>query len=1022
MIRSYRFLIVSILMAALTSFSFNYNDDMPGDDRTGASLLPLQASWVDSVYKKMTLDEKIGQLFMVAAYSNKGPEHTQDILKLIRKYNIGGLIFFQGTPRKQIKLTNIYQNHSEVPLMIAMDAEWGLGMRLDSTMSYPRQMTLGAIQNDSLIYQMGLDIGEQLRRMGVHINFAPVVDINSNPDNPVIGSRSFGEDKHNVAGKGLAYMNGLQDRRVMAVAKHFPGHGDTDQDSHETLPSIMHDSLRLDSMELFPFKELINNGVGGVMTAHLSIPALVKERNRPSTLSKNVVTNLLKDTLNFNGLVFTDALNMGGVTDYFEPGQIEVEALKAGNDVLLYPQDVPLAIEYIKRQVRKGLISEGQINESCRRILAFKYWTGLDKYTADKEDSTQEFIKNENFHEDLHKPGYKATKRQLDEGALTLLYNNDSVLPIKRMDTLQVVSVMFGDDEFPADFQKRIDYYSEIKHYNDTVPFNLSFLEELAGNDLVIAGIAGTNELKHRNYGVKREYIDFLHQLARQTTVIPVYFGNPYLLSSNFDFYKFPALLLGYYDNPEMQDLAAQAVFGGAPVTGQLPVSIDDYFQSGSGETIDKSVRLKYTVPEDAGMSSKKLSKVDSIVEQAIRDTVTPGSQILAAKDGKVFLHKSYGHHTYLEEQPVVWKDMYDIASVTKIVAALPAIMKYYEEGQISLSDSLGKFLPRLDTTDKSGLIIKDILRHQARLKSWIPFYQALLETFYPGENLVSSSFSSRYPYKLGAGSYMSKNFQFKEGVVSSTPNDTFSIKVANNMYLHESYYDSVFAMIDRSELLEKKEYIYSDLGYYYFYEMIEELSGKPFEEYVKKNFYSPIGAGRMFFLPLRNFDKKHIVPTENDMIFRKQLLQGYVHDPGTAMLGGVCGHAGVFSNANDLGKMMQMYLNGGEYGGYQFLQDTTLDMFTKSPKDDENDNRRALGFDKPVTEEGEEGPTFSGISENSFGHTGFTGTITWADRDENLIYIFLSNRIHPDQDNRKLIEDDIRTKIQEAIYDAIEE
>ena len=310
------------------------------DNKSAPAPLPLHSSWVDSVFNNMTLNEKIGQLFMVAAYSNKGPEHTQDILRLIKKHHIGGLIFFQGTPEKQAKLTNIYQYNAKIPLMIGMDAEWGLGMRLDSVISYPRQMTLGAISDDSLIYKMGLDIGAQLRRLGVHVNFAPVVDINNNPANPVIGSRSFGEDRNNVAGKGIAYMNGLQDRNVLAVAKHFPGHGDTDKDSHKTLPVISHDSLRLDSIELYPFKRLISNGVGGVMTAHLNIPSLIDEPNRPSTLSKKVVTHMLKDQLGFNGLVFTDALNMKGVTNNFQSGEIEIEALKAGNDVLLYPQDV----------------------------------------------------------------------------------------------------------------------------------------------------------------------------------------------------------------------------------------------------------------------------------------------------------------------------------------------------------------------------------------------------------------------------------------------------------------------------------------------------------------------------------------------------------------------------------------------------------------------------------------------------------------------------------------------------------
>ncbi len=1009
-----------LLFIGVLFSSTTFPSDNEKNRTSTPSLLPLESSWVDSVFNELSLNQKIGQLFMVSAYSNKGPEHTQHILRLIKKYHIGGLIFFQGAPGKQAKLTNIYQYNSDVPLMIAMDAEWGLGMRLDSSISYPRQMALGSVQDDSLIYKMGLDIGEQLRRTGVHINFAPVVDVNNNPDNPVIGSRSFGEDKYNVARKGIAYTNGLQDRRVMAVAKHFPGHGDTDRDSHKTLPVIKHDSLRIDSLELYPFKRLINNGVGGVMVAHLNIPSLIDEPNRPTTLSKNIVSNILREKLGFNGLVFTDALNMKGVTHYFDAGEIEFEALKAGNDVLLYPQDVPEAISYIKKKIRRGEISEQRINESCKRILAFKYWAGLDQLPHQKRGKDGKSVETDSLYPDLHKPEYEVTLRKLTEHSLTLLKNTNSTLPLKGPDTLKIASLTIGLETEANSFTETLDLYTDLNHYNAGTEPDITLIKELGGYNLVVAGLMGTNERPYRNYGLKEEYFEFLRQLSQRTRVVLIHFGNPYALQDK-DLSNYQAVLSAYSDDPHVQHVAAQAVFGGFPVTGRLPVSIGPDYPSGKGETIEKSIRLRYTLPEHAGMSSEKLRKVDSLVSEAIKGQATPGCQIFVARNGNVVYNKSFGYHTYLKKKKVDWKDLYDIASVTKIVSTVPSIMKYYEEGRIKLDDTLGKFMPRLNKTNKSGLRIKDILTHQARLKSWIPFYQSTMETLYQDKPLISKKFSEGYPFKIGAHSYIAKNFRFKENIFSYTPSEVYSIQIADGLFQNKAYKDSVFKTIDDSELRENNEYKYSDLGYYYFYQVIEDFAGKPMEDFVDDMFYKPLGATRMTFLPLRKFSKSSIVPTENDMIFRKQLLQGYVHDPGTAMLGGVCGHAGVFSNANDLGKIMQMYLNGGTYGGKRFFEDSTLNKFTDSPFDETNGNRRGIGFDKPVSEEDKPGPTFSGISSNSFGHSGFTGTIAWADRDEKVVYIFLSNRIHPDQDNRKLIEDDVRTRIQKAIYEAIE-
>jgi len=1002
-----------ILQTTIFIYLFLFINQLFAQSRKPDFIKVQEQLWVDSVMNELSLEEQIGQLFMVAAYSNKDKNHQEEIATLIEKYKIGGLIFFQGGPVRQAKLTNYYQSVSKLPLLIAIDGEWGLGMRLDSTISYPRQMMLGAIQNDSLIYQMGYDIGEQLTRLGIHINFAPVVDINNNPYNPVINVRSFGESRVNVSKKSVAYMNGMQDAGIIAVAKHFPGHGDTNLDSHYDLPLIGHTKERLDSLELFPFQQIIDAGVKGIMVAHLSVPALEPDKNLPTTLSKPVVTNLLKKEMGFKGLIFTDALNMKGVTQNYPSGDIESMALKAGNDVLLFPKDVPKAIHKVKREVKSGNITREQIEKSCRKILKAKFNAGLYKYNKTRDD-----IDTENPEDDLNRIMYDITRRELIKSGLTLIQNKNDILPVKSLANKKFASIAFNANEITT-FQKTLSKYARVDHYVfDDAQADVMY-EMLKEYDLVFTSIHNTSFWPARNYRVNHEHLDFMGNLAKETKVIFSAFANPYSLSDFQMLHDLDAVLVCYDDEPTIQQYAAQAIFGGVEISGKLPVSINHHFPSGTGIEIKKKIRLQYGIPEQVGISSQKLKKVDSIAQTAIDSFATPGCRILAARNGMVFYDKSFGYHTYLKKNKVKEDDIYDIASITKIVATVPALMKLYEQGLFSLEAKLSDFIPELDTTNKGDLLVIDILTHQAQLNGWIPYYYYTLQTLFPDKDLLNNRFSEEYPYKLGNHTYVAKNFMFKEGIYSHQQKTGFTTKIADDFYMIDSYKDSIFAMIRSSNLTGKKEYRYSDLGFYYFYKIIEDYTGANFKEYVDSCFYQPLGAARTGFLPLERFKKSEIVPTENDLIFRKQLIHGYVHDPGAAMLGGVCGHAGVFSTANDLAKIMQMFLNKGEYGGKQYFQPETIELFTTSPFL-ENNNRRALGFDKPQTDLSKEGPTFKGISAKSFGHSGFTGTLAWADPDEKIIYIFLSNRIHPDQDNNRLIQSNVRTDIQKAIYDAM--
>ena len=957
--------------------------------------------WADSVFNKLSSDERIAQLFMVAAYSNicqqqpcKDKEHSKDhiteILKLVMDYKIGGLIFFQGGPLRQATLTNLYQSKSKVPLMISIDGEWGLAMRLDSTTQFPRQMTLGAIQNDSLIYEMGAEIARQCKRIGIQVNLAPVVDVNNNPENPVISNRSFGEDKYNVARKGIAYMKGMQDKGVLANAKHFPGHGDTDSDSHKTLPIIKHNKTRIDTLELYPFKELIKNNLGSMMVAHLYIPSLDSTVNTASTLSKNVVTDLLKNDLNFKGLVFTDALNMKGVSKYYAPGVVDVKALLAGNDVLLFAEDVPTAIVAIKAAINKGEISQEEIDKRCKKILVAKQWLGLNKFKP---------VELKNLYQDLNTVSAELINRKLTEASLTLLSNKNNLIPLMRLDTLKIASLTIGNYTPSGQniFQNTLSLYSSVEHFglaqDATKEAADAAMKQLSKYNLIIININGTTNNPHKNFGLKPIVMETINQLKRKSKVVVSVFANPYALGKLKGIEAVDGLLLSYEENEFSQSLAAQLIFGGVAATGKLPISIYNkeqlIFKVGSGINTSKN-RLKYTIPEELNINSLALSMIDSIANYGIQQHAYPGCQILVAKSDNVIYQKSFGNHIYMSGQPVKNDAIYDIASITKIAATLLSIMKLKDEEKFDLDNKLCDYLYELDTTNKQNIVLRDMLAHQSGLRDWIPFYTTTLH-----------------------------KKEYKPGFYNPVQTPDFPHRVASGLYVRKNYPDSIMLKINESKMSNKKEYKYSDLGYFFLKRIVEKERKEPLDLYVQKNFYAPLGMTTTGYKPRERFPLEQIVPTEFDVAFRKQLIHGDVHDPAAAMLGGVAGHAGVFSNANDLAKLMQMYLNMGEYGGTRYLKKETLEEFT-SCQFCQTGNRRGAGFDKPDADPLKDSPACNSASLKSFGHTGFTGTMAWADPEKEIVYVFLSNRVYPDAENKKITKMGIRSRIQQVIYDAI--
>ncbi|PQJ79054.1 glycoside hydrolase family 3 N-terminal domain-containing protein [Polaribacter porphyrae] len=938
-----------------------------------------QEIWVDSILTNMSVDEKIGQLFMVQAYSNLDQKHEDFITEMITKYHVGNLIFMQGTPEKQAVLNNRYQALAKVPLMIGFDGEWGLDMRLKNTYKFPWNMTLGAIQNEALIKQFGEHIGKHCKRLGIHINFAPVVDVNVNPENPIIGNRSFGESKENVTRKAIAFTEGMQSQKVMANAKHFPGHGDTASDSHHTLPLLNFDKARLDSIELYPYRRIFDARVGSVMTAHLNIPSLESNTNLPTSLSKNVVTNLLQDELGFKGLVITDGLNMKGATNYATSAEIDLAAIMAGNDMLLIPQDVPASVRLIKQAITLKTLSEEQLNATVKKILKAKYWMGLHNYKP---------VVLENLNEDLNTIADELLHRKLIKNSITLVKDSKQEVPLANLDYKKIAYVKLGDNSGNY-FVNMLKNYTKVDVVSDD---NLSGLvKKLKPYNLVIVGFHKSNNHPWKSYKFKEKELVWLQEIARKKNMILDVFTSPYSLLQLKSFENIESIIVSYQNSKLAQELSAQAIFGAYALQGKLPVSIKDEFKVGHGLKSYSLSRLQYTIPEEVNMSSKKLALIDKYADTILEEKMSPGFQVLAARNGKVVFQKSYGYHTEEKTRAVKNSDIYDLASLTKILASLPLLMKAEEEEKIPISASLKEIFPSFKNTNKASISVKEILSHYGKLKAWIPFY---INT--------QDSITGKNSKKL----YRDKK------------NTEFSVKVAENLYIRKSYKDSIYEKIKEVEQREKEGYKYSDLGYYLFKEALEKKYKKPLNTLADQKFYSSLGANRMTYLPLQKFNKSEIVPTEKDDYFRNQLLHGYVHDMGAAMLGGVAGHAGLFANANDVAKVMQMYLQKGFYGGRRYIKSETVDKFNTRYFEDKK-VRRGLGFDKPQLNPDVEA-TCGCVSDESFGHSGFTGTYTWADPKSGIVYVFLSNRVYPTMDNKGLIKENMRTKIQQVIQDAI--
>lgn len=978
--RTALFIVLSILFFITSAFA------QKGKSKQ-SELNALKTRWIDSVYNVLTEEERIGQLFMVAAYSGGKNYNEELVTKLIAAHQVGGLIFMQGGPVRQASLTNYYQHLAQTPLLIGMDAEWGVGMRLDSVKNFPRQMMLGATRDTALVYRMGAAIAAQCKRLGVNIDFGPDIDVNNNALNPVINSRSFGEDKTWVAKLGIAYMRGLQNNGVMACAKHFPGHGDTNVDSHNDLPVITRSMPQLDSLEFFPFRRLIYAGVGSIMVAHLDVPALESTPNLPSTLSKNTVTGILRNKLNYTGLIITDALNMQGVIKYFPSGEAELRAFEAGNDILLFPQDVPLALAKIKNAIDSGIIPMTQLELSVKKILAAKFDAGLSAWKD---------IDTRNITSDLNQ-SIDQIRTQVTKAAVTVVKDDNQVLK-KINENMHIGYVGLNAAKSTPLYEYLQDKFDNItpRWLPKGSPLDSAekVLESLTKYDAVIVAVHNLNFSPGNNYGLNNEAVAFLQYAGCRNNVMVVLLGNAYAMQY---FCGAGSVMVAYEDDTIAEQAVADVLLKKLKPKGRLPVTacINGKSVCPLPAKLPEMANVpaydlkKVLYPPDAGViDQKSLDRLDMYIARDIADGVFPGCRVLAAKNGKVFYDKAFGYMKYDKERKVDTNTLYDMASCTKVLATTLAVMRLYEQGKLDLDKTLADYLPPAKGTNKAGLRIRDILLHQAGLKGWIPFYKEVDDD----------------------------DGKLKPTLFRKSPEDGFKIQVARNVYLRNDYIDTMWSKVYASNLDNAGRFLYSDLDFYLLMAVVQQITGKPLDKYVEDEFYKPMGLKRITYNPRNKFDTTQIAPTELELSFRSQVLCGYVHDQGAALLGGVGGHAGIFASAHDVAAIFQMLLNKGTYGGKRYFKAATIDLFTAYHS---KLSHRGLAFDKPATDPDDGGPAGDRCSALAFGHQGFTGTCAWADPATGILFVFLSNRVYPSGSNTKINKLNVRTTAQDYIYEA---
>ncbi|MBR3766424.1 MAG: serine hydrolase [Muribaculaceae bacterium] len=949
--------------------------------------------WVDSVYKTLSDRERVAQLFIPMVDPRSGASSKATIAKWVKTEKMGGLLFSKGSLADYATMTNYAQSIASVPVLMTFDGEWGLSMRIKETPRFPYNMGLGAISNEKLLYEYGREMARECREIGIHVNFAPVFDVNSNPSNPVIGYRSFGEDPTRVSRLGVAYSRGLEDGGVLSVSKHFPGHGDTSVDSHKALPTVSHDRTTLNMVDLLPFNQYVNAGLSGVMVGHLSVPALDKS-GIPASLSKAITTDLLRDDMGFEGLIFTDALAMKGANSSLNNC---VAALIAGADVLLGSNSPSKDLDAVMAAIKSGKITSKMIETRCKKVLAYKYALGL---TVEKP------VDMNGLEARINSSSADAVNRKLSAALMTVVRNDTKLLPIRGLSQRSIAVVNIGassDDVFSRFCRK----YANVKVYSSTGVFSSSTLASIKTHDVVIVGV----------FGHKSAHKQAFAQLKSIPNIVPVFFVNPYEMAEfGVSLSGLKTLVIAYDDTRYIREYAAQAIFGGIEVDGRLPVNLKGIAPLGTGVKLKKT-RLGYTSPEAVGLKPNLEANIDELVNQGLQTKAFPGCQVLVAKDGNVIINKSYGTLDFVSKDKVTEETIYDLASVSKTTGTLPGVMKAYDEGLFELDAPVSQYIEPLQGGDKSKITVRQLLYHESGMPAAVNMFNMMMDTATYEGKLIQNTQSETYSVKIENGAYGHKDARLRRDITSSEPTNGFRIAAADGIYVGQATMDTIMSRIYNIKLRDTKKYNYSCLNFCLLMNMEEWVTGRPHNEWVDETIFAPLGAFHTGYRPLEKWDKSDIAPTEKDNFLRRQTVRGYVHDETANFSGGVQGNAGLFSNANDLAKLCQMWLNGGEYGGERLLSEKTVKLFTtsKSPT-----CRRGLGFDKPDKRNEKNSPTCREASAATYGHTGFTGTCFWVDPQSQLIYIFLCNRVNPTRNNSAFSRLNIRPRLFAEVYKAI--
>ena len=932
-----------------------------------------RTKWVDSVFQTLSTQEKISQLFMLPISSSSTAEQKQATLDQIKKFKPGSVLITQGSPVSHVNFLNKLQSNSNVPMLAAIHAEWGLGQTLDSTISFPKPLLLGAIKNDSLIFELGKETARQMKILGLQINLAPNADIHFHDDLYPGTLRYFGDDKKRVASKSGWMIRGLHQGGVLAIAKHLENPKKNkniiQQDS-----AVFFDISQIDTIGFYPYQQLMKEGVDGLLTSNLDFVLAGKKKPVPVAISSLFINEIIKQKLGYQGLALAEIPYLKKISGKAQPGEVEKLGFIVGNDILIAPENMGAAIKSISKAIKKDKTLQTQLTESVKKILSAKFQSGLNE---------SKLVDTDNLVSKLNSPKAKLLKQQLTEAAITLLKDSVQSIPIQHLENKKFASISFGK-EVKNEFTHILSKYAFFQHFAVNALSDTANLQnKLSQQDVIIIGLFPASK------GFILQILPIVKKLAAHHQVIIVSFG--YTDDLKF-FGELPTILAAYADDDLTQSITAQIIFGGMGSRGIMPVAIPTVFKEGQGILSQKHDRFSYSMPEDAGMETNSLEKIKTIMQEAIDLGATPGCAVLVAKDGKVVFEHEAGWFTYDKKNPVTDETIYDLASVTKVTATLQAVMFMHEKGMIDINKKISEYLPELKKSNKKDFIIKDLLTHQAGLWPFIPFWAQTVKDGEPLAEYYSKEKSEAYPFP-----------------------------VADSLFASKAMKDSLWQWIIKAKVREKTDrtvfdYRYSDMGFYILQHLAEKLLNQPMDDFLEQNIYEPMGAYTVGYLPLQKFTFNQIAPTEDDKLFRKKLLTGYVHDQGAAMHGGIAGHAGLFSNANDLAKLGQMWLQKGSYGGNRYFKPETLEFFTQ--KQYEN-SRRGLGWDRPVLSD-PNGPTSYYASARTFGHTGFTGTCIWVDPEFNLVYVFLSNRVYPDMNNTKILNANIRPRIQDLIYQSI--